>query len=216
MTNATLDARHSPANLEDILAPDGSAWNEMTGEVIALTPTPLDRQPSAYVQAAWKDRNHGAVAAVTVQAIRNDDTLALRLQWQAAQPKRSIDDINAYADACAVLFPANGKDTDLETMGSPERPVVAWHWRAGTDAPFSVTARGIGTVERSAKHQLQARSRWSDGRWQVVFARSLESDGLSLSGGTDIPIAFAVWCGAGSERAGLKSHSPEFHQLRIN
>lgn len=216
MTNATLDARHSKASLEDILAPDGSAWNEIASETIELTPTPLARQPSAYVQAAWKDKHHGEVSAVTVQAIRNDDSLALRLQWEASQPQRSIDDIDAYADACAVLFPANGKESDLETMGSPERPVVAWHWRAGTSVPFSVTATGIGTVERNAEHPVQARSRWSDGKWQVVFACSLDSDGPSLSGGTDIPIAFAVWCGAGSERGGLKSHSPEFHQLKID
>jgi DMSO reductase family type II enzyme heme b subunit len=215
MTRANLDARQSQAALEEILAPDGSAWNEITGEVIELRPTPLDRQPSAYVQVAWQDRNHGEVSAITVQAIRKDDSLILRLQWDASQPKRSINDINAYADACAILFPADGKNADLETMGSPELPVIAWHWRAGTDLPFVVTARGIGTVERAAEHQVQASSRWSDGKWQVVLAGPLNSGEPSLAGGTDIPIAFAVWCGAATERAGLKAHSPEFHLLRI-
>jgi DMSO reductase family type II enzyme heme b subunit len=215
MTHANLDARHSQATLEEILAPDGSAWNEIEGESIDLIPTPLDRQPSAYVQTAWKDKHHGEVSRIVIQAVRNEDTLALRLQWEASQPTRSINDINAYADACAILFPANGKNAELETMGSPELPVVAWHWRAGTEQPFVVTARGIGTVERAAEHQVQARSRWSEGTWQVVLTRSLDSGGPALSGGTDIPIAFAIWCGAAAERAGLKSHSPEFHRLRI-
>jgi len=211
----TLDARHDQATLEEILAPDGSAWNEITGEVIALTPTPLERQPSAYVQTAWQDRRHGEVSQVVVQAVRNNDVLALRLQWDAAKPSRSINDINVYADACAVLFPENGQQADLETMGSPEYPVVVWHWRAGTDVPFTATATGIGTVERAAEHQLQARSRWSEGKWQVVLARSLDSDGPPLSGGMEIPVAFAVWCGAVSERGGLKSHSPDFISLKV-
>ena len=208
MTHATFDARRSTAALEEILAPDGLAWSETEGESIELIPTPLDRQPSAYVQTAWKDRRHGEVSRVIIQAVRNDDTLALRLQWEASQPMRSINDINAYADACAILFPANGKQADLETMGSPELPVVAWHWRAGTDLPFVVNARGVGTVERASEHAVQSRSRWSDGKWQVVFARSLDSDQPILAQGDEIPVAFAVWCGAVSERGGLKSHSP--------
>jgi DMSO reductase family type II enzyme heme b subunit len=212
---ATLDVQHRQVPLEDILAPDSPAWDEIIGEVVELTPTPLDRQPSAYVQVAWQDKSHGEVSRVLVQAVRNDDSLALRLQWDAGKPSRSINDINAYADACAVLFPENGRKADLETMGSPECPVSVWHWRAGTDVPFSATASGIGTVERAAEHQVQARSRWSDGKWQVVLARPLDSGVPLLSGGMEIPIAFAVWCGAVSERGGLKSHSPDFISLKV-
>jgi DMSO reductase family type II enzyme heme b subunit len=216
MTQANLDAQTSSAVLEDMLAPNGSAWNEVKGEAIELVPTPLDRQPSAYIQTAWKDKHHGAVSRVLIQAVRNDETLALRLQWDASNPQRSINDIDAYADACAVLFPGDGQEADLDTMGSADNPVVAWHWRAGTDLPFVVIAKGIGTVERCADHQVQAGSRWNDGKWQVVLARSLDSGEPSMSAGTNIPIAVAVWCGAEAERAGLKSHSPEFHRLRIS
>ncbi len=213
MTGTSVNAISSQADLEDILSPDGGVWNDIEGQHIELAPTPLDRQPSAYVQVAWKDRNHGETSALTVQAITHKDTLALRIQWAAAQPKRSIDDINAYADACAVSFSTSGEETDLNTMGCPGNPISAWHWRAGTEAPFSITASGIGTTERSADHQLQARSRWSEGQWQVVFAGPLKS--LSFSGAGGIPVAFAVWCGANSERAGLKAHTPGSCQLTI-
>ncbi len=213
MTATQLNATPSEADLEDILAPNGGAWNDIDSKTVELAPTPLDRQPSAYVQVAWKDRGHGKISELTVQAITHKDTLALRIQWAADQPKRSINDINAYADACAVSFSAGGDEAELQTMGSPGKPVVAWHWRAGTEAPFSVTASGIGTAERSADHQLQAHSRWSDEHWQVVFAGPLDS--LSFSGADGIPIAFAIWCGANSERAGLKAHSPGSCQLTI-
>jgi len=216
MKESTLNATYFQSTLSEILAPDSAAWREMAESVVKLTPTPLDKQPSAYVQTAWQNRGHGQVVEVIVQALHNDDTLAIKLQWNAEQPNRSINDVNVYADACAILFPANGTTADLQTMGSPEQPVVAWHWRAGTDRPFAITAKGIGTVERAVEHGVQSRSRWLEGKWQVVLARALQSDAPSMAGSAEIPVAFAVWSGAGSERGGLKSYSPEFHQLIIS
>ena len=212
----TLGARNQPFSFEELLSPDAGAWDASSEVVISLTPTPIERQPSAYVQAVWRDRPRGDVSEVKVRAVSNDDSLVLRLDWAAAEPHRSINDINVYADGCAVLFPANGETADLETMGSPEQPVAAWHWRAGTEQPFSVTATGIGTVERMVDHPLRVSARWGDGRWQVVLGSPLRSGGLELRRGMTLPIAFAVWCGAASDRAGLKSHSPQFHQLVLH
>jgi DMSO reductase family type II enzyme heme b subunit len=197
------------AGPEKLLAPDAVEWGRAAEAVVPIGPTPLDRLPSAYVQVAWRDRPRGGIGEVRVRAAAGGGSLAVRLDWAALRPSRLISDVNVYPDACAVLFPADGREAELGTMGSPNHPVQGWHWRAGTDLPFVVTATGIGTVERAKEHPVQARARWSEGRWQVVLAGPLGAEGMPLRKGSALPVAFAVWSGAARERAGLKSYSPE-------
>ncbi|MCZ7528436.1 MAG: ethylbenzene dehydrogenase-related protein [Acidimicrobiia bacterium] len=212
---AVIGARKVRASLEAILDPGAPEWGKADETAVGLEPTPLDRQPSAYVQVAWRDRPRATLREARVRALVTGSAVALRLEWAAARPVRLIDDVNVFADACAVLFPADGQAADLDTMGSPRRPVVAWHWRAGTDEAFSVVARGLGTVERDREHEVVCRARWVDGRWQVVLARPLRGEGVPLEPGATVPVGFAVWCGAARERAGLKSHTPRWQELRL-
>lgn len=212
---ATIEALRVRAAFETLLAPDARQWERATEAVIALQPTPVEQQPSAYVRAAWRNRPRGDVRELRLRALATAGSLFLRLQWSAPRPSRAINDSNVYADACAALFPANGADAEIATMGSPQRPVVAWHWRAGADAAFSVTATGLGTVERETGHQLQARGRWAEGTWRVVLGHPLDSARVPLAHDAPVPLSFAVWSGVARERAGLKSHSPVWHQLRI-
>jgi DMSO reductase family type II enzyme heme b subunit len=203
------------AALEKLLAPDAGEWDQAAEAVVPIDPTPLDRLPSAYVQVSWRDRPRGAIGEVRVRAAAGAGGLAVRLDWVALRPSRRISDVNVYPDACAMLFPADGREAEFDTMGSPKHPVQGWHWRAGTDLPFAVTATGIGTVERAKEHPVQVRSRWSEGRWQVVLAGPLGADGIPLRKGSALPVAFAVWSGAARERAGLKSYSPQPCELRF-
>jgi DMSO reductase family type II enzyme heme b subunit len=203
------------AALEQLLAPDSPEWDRAAETVVPVAPTPLDRLPSAYVQVSWRDRPRGGIGEVRVRAAAGADGLAVRLDWAVLRPSRLISDVNVFPDACAVLFPADGREAELGTMGSPEHPVQGWHWRAGTDLPFAVTATGIGTVERAVEHPLQGRARWAEGRWQVVLAGPLGAEGMPLRKGSALPVAFAVWLGVVRERAGLKSYSPQACELRL-
>jgi DMSO reductase family type II enzyme heme b subunit len=204
------------ASLEKLLDPEAGEWNRAAEAVVAVAPTPLERQPSAYVQVAWRGRPRGAIGEVQVRATSAEGGgLAVRLGWVALRPSRRISDVNVYPDGCAVLFAADGREAEFGTMGSPEHPVRGWHWRAGTDLPFAVTATGIGTVVRAQEHPVRARARWSEGRWQVVLAGPLEAEGMALRKGAVLPVAFAVWSGAARERAGLKSYSPQRCELRL-
>jgi DMSO reductase family type II enzyme heme b subunit len=203
------------AGCEKLLAPDAAEWGRAGEVAVAVEPTPLERLPSAYVQVSWRDRPRGGIGEVRVRAAAGGGEVAVRLEWGALRPSRLISDVNVYPDACALLFAADGREAELGTMGSPEQPVGGWHWRAGTDLPFVVTATGIGTVERAAEHGVQARSRWSEGRWQVVLMGPLGAKGLPLRKGSVLPVAFAVWSGAARERAGVKSYSPQACALRL-
>jgi DMSO reductase family type II enzyme heme b subunit len=183
--------------------------------VVAIAPTPLDRQPSAYVQVSWRGRPRSGIGEVRVRAVAATGGVAVRLEWAALRPSRLISDVNVYPDGCAMLFAADGREAELGTMGSAGHPVRGWHWRAGTDLPFSVTATGIGTVERAKEHAVRGRARWAEGRWQVVLAGPLGSEGVPLRKGSGLPVAFAVWSGAARERAGLKSYSEQPCELRL-
>jgi DMSO reductase family type II enzyme heme b subunit len=203
------------ADLEKLLAPDAAEWSRAEEAVVAVEPTPLDRLPSAYVQFSWRDRPRGAIGEVRVCAAAGTGGVAVRIEWGVLRPSRLISDVNVYPDACALLFPADGREAEFGTMGSPKHPVRGWHWRAGTDLPFAVTATGIGTVERAKEHPVQARARWAEGSWQVVLAGPLGAEGMPLAKGSGLPVAFAVWSGAARERAGLKSYSPQACALRL-
>jgi DMSO reductase family type II enzyme heme b subunit len=210
-----IEVSEVTASLDALLAPDAGEWEGVAEAVVPVEPTPLERLPSAYVQVSWKDRPRSALSEVRVRAAASGSGFAVRLDWPAARPSRLISDVNVFADGCAMLFPANGGEVDFGTMGSPEAPVGAWHWRAGTEVPFSATAAGIGTVERAKEHEVQVRSRWSEGVWQVVLSGPVGKGGVPLQKGRVLPVAFAVWSGSSRERGGLKSYSPQRCELRV-
>src|SRR3972149_3556398 len=99
---------------------------------------------------------------------------ALKLH-PAARPQRAP----LGPHAAGVLFPLNG-GAPLGSMGSAHAPVNAWYWRASMadeDHAQNLIARGAGTAAQTAKSFSQARARWLDGRWEVVFSRPLQADG---------------------------------------
>ncbi len=198
-----------------LLAPAGTQWDKVSETTVSLAPTPLDAQPSAYVRASWANRPHGTLRTAGLSAVVAGDALYLRLRWAAAEPRLAITDNDTYADACAVLFPLDGKTAELSTMGDERSPVQAWHWRAGTALPFVITATGLGTVSRVPNHPVSVGAAWENGSWSVVFKRGLGEQGVPLAAGASVPLGIAVWSGANSERAGLKAHTPAWLTLTL-
>jgi steroid C-25 hydroxylase gamma subunit len=212
---STILAGESNVAPDELVSPVHPEWDSVPAEIAWLEATPLDAQPSAYVRKAWAEKSHGTVRALTIQAVVAGGSLLLRLGWVTASPRDRVSDNDVYADACGVLFPADGRTAELSSMGSPQNPVAAWYWRAGLDEAISATATGLGTVERDLSTKIRAVGVLRGNEWHVVFSRSLKGDGPSLSGGAEIPVGFAVWCGANAERAGLKSHTPSWHRLAV-
>lgn len=204
-----------PAGSRDGLSPNGDAWRAVDEQEIGLAPTPLDQQPSAYVRASWGGKPYGGVPSVRCAAVVAAGQLFIRLRWATADPRPSITDNNVYADAAALLFPLDGVMAPLETMGSESRPVQAWHWRGGASDAFVLVAKGLGTTEREPRHTVSASAEWANGEWTAVFSRPLQAAGVPLLPGTTIPFGLAVWTGSAGERAGLKSHTPEWASLTL-
>ncbi len=203
-----------------LLNPGAAQWGKVPAEDLRMGATPLHLQPSPYVRAAWSGKPLGAVRSLKVQAAHNGQDILFRLEWADDTQNGDYGDGSVFPDAAGVLFPLNG-DAPIQTMGSDKAPVNAWFWRASftDERAQNIVAHGLGTVEATEKSAVQARARWQDGRWQLVFARPLAANGakgVQLKGKTPTKVAFAVWEGASQERAGLKSFSKEWQELLID
>ncbi len=195
-------------------------WSKAPKQRIDLIATPLALQPSSFIINTWRDRPIGKIAALDFSALHNGHLVALRLSWADPQADLGQDDNDRFPDGAAVMFPLKG-DAPLVTMGSPEQPVNAWHWRA--DRPTAArnnVAAGLGTSRVTRNLDIATAAHHRNGRWQVVFVRKLKegpaSSAVQFASGTPTKIAFAVWQGSNAERGGLKAFSPQWHDLILD
>lgn len=172
-----------------------------------------------YPQMATEPRaGKSSGRSVAVRAIHADSWIAFLIEW--ADPDRSDvkqGTTDTFADASALQFPLKygeaGDRLPYVGMGEPGRPVNIWLWRNGGNAAgTSLSARGFGTLEPVAGGSVRAAGKWENGRYRVLFARSLGASSpeevkfaprqIGL-----VPIAFAVWGGEKGERGGIKTLS---------
>lgn len=194
---------------------DAVGWETAQAVKLETIPTPTASQPSIYVQQKLIGESRNEVGPVTVRAMTSSDKLHLRLDWAAPEPVQKITDNNTWADACAIMFPVK-ESADIATMGSPQKPVALAQWIAGSDRPHVALAKGIGTTRRESSHGVEAVARWADGWWSLMFSCPFDDSVLGLQGKSATPIAVAIWAGAAAERAGVKSHTPVWHELTIS
>ena len=191
---------------EDALAdPTGDAWSRTPSKEVALTSAPSGA-PNA---------NDTTVESLSVRAAHTDGRLFVRLSW--ADPSR--DDnvtpgpyetprVNSFADAAAVQLPANESAEPGIAMGSPRTPVNVWYWNGATGTE-ELLAGGPGT-STPLQPAVETNETYDGDRWHVVFTRNLTVDGANRTAfetDEDVRVAFAVWNGNNSERAGQKAVS---------
>lgn len=202
---------------DDLLKPDAAFWGQAKGEKVNMVPTPLAmvQELSPFLAIS---QGHGVTNELQVEAVHNGEMLALRLSW-AADPRERMVDLDQFVDGVAVMFPTVSGASAV-TMGAAGKPVNAWYWKADQKVPYEVLAEGYRFVQRqkdNAGSDLAASSVFKDGRWQVVFRRSLGArNGLvRFAAGKQSGIAFAVWAGANRERSGRKAYSGDFEALEL-
>jgi ethylbenzene hydroxylase subunit gamma/complex iron-sulfur molybdoenzyme family reductase subunit gamma len=198
-------------------AVEAAFWMSTPSTMVELSPTPLSTVAEVSPQMATRE-DHGSVRRLEVRVVHDGTRIAVRLAWRMPEP-HVIGDLNQFADAVAVMFPMHSEASAM-TMGAKDRPVNAWYWRAGDEAPFDVLAEGLGTSQRreASSTGLSAHSRHADGSWTVVLVRSLavEAPAARFGPGMRSGIAFSVWDGGNAERAAYKSSSLAFAELEVD
>ncbi len=171
---------------------------------IEFVVAPTGMQPGGYVPAAYADRNQPSTPSATLEAERSARGWRFRLAWPCPNPvKDTAGESDLFPDAAAIVA-ATAPDTSWVTMGSPGNAVEGYLWRADREALLALRAEGLGTAQRGEANSVRAlSSAWKSGEWALSF----EIAGWKVLDETH-QLAVAVWRGAASERAGLKSVSP--------
>jgi DMSO reductase family type II enzyme heme b subunit len=155
------------------------------------------------------------IGEIRVRALASATELGLVVAWNdATQDVLRTDETNAFADSAAIEIPTvfgAGKRLPYVGMGDVEMPVRLYMQRAlpkGSQANEYVAA-GFGSLTRLPKVQATMAMEYDPATkvWRALFVRPLNVEGSSLDRQSLVPVAFAAWDGARSERGGYKQLS---------
>jgi complex iron-sulfur molybdoenzyme family reductase subunit gamma len=185
---------------EPALDPLNPAWLKQAPATVATYPQ-VSVPPAAVATGA---------STIKVRAQYSAKAIALHLEWTDGKPAKERA-VGEFADGAAVQWPLRygpGMALPYIGMGHGGAPVALWFWRADGSVE-TLAAEGFGTLTTQATDGVKARGVWKDGKWYVVFTRTLAAAGehrvslvpakLGL-----VPVAFATWNGEAAERNGLK------------
>src|SRR3990170_8652907 len=117
----------------------------------------------------------------------------------------SMDIGEYYDDVYGEFYPFANESTFYPGIGSGNFLSML------NATPVQVlVAGGAGTLTSTDHRTVLGAGLWADGRWRVVFARTLaaaNSDEVDIVRGVPLVIAFAAWDGANQDRNGQKSTS---------
>ena len=187
-----LVSRFTEAPLPE--APDDPLWNDVPPAYYPLTGQIM--RVERYFQPA--------INAVEVKTLFNVSEIAFHVSWNDRTETRSGDAV----DALAVQFPQDitgGDERPYFVFGDTNRPVYQLYWAANEDDVIERNAAGLNAIEAQSNQDTTVTSQYSDGRWQLVFRRQLQTgDGndVAFEPNRYIPISFMVWEGFADEADG--------------
>ena len=119
------------------------------------------------------------------------------MSQEKAQDASEFQETKVYAD---YYYPFEEKEHFVVSKDIPQSAVN------------DLIAIRVGTLTAKELQNVQGRGFWSDGRWQVLFKRTIaisdpEVDANLEPAAKNVSCAFAVWNGADGDRGGRKSIS---------
>ena len=199
-------------NLANYLSPGSPYWARVPATQVAMMPTPLAMQPTAYIRNSWDKKTYGQTASLDVASVHDGETWALRASWNGSGPGATD-----FPDAVAVALPVRNNPV-LALMGAEDAPIHYLRWGAGKKGLQSILATGIGLSVPGPNLKTEAHSVADGKTWRVVIARALHAgpDAAPLAPGKKTGIGFALWQGANDERAGIKAFSVDWSELVLD
>jgi len=209
------------AKNEILLNPFAGEWSSVEEHAVDLYQTPIAMvQHLSPFMALSQD--HGKIDHLKFKIAHNEKTASVYVSWKDESRDDKIEDLNQFIDSLAVMFPMT-PTANSATMGDADNPVNAWFWRADKAQAFDVIAHGFGTSQRrdGSTHGLSVTSQYRDGRWHVVFQRSMRTNMISsrqvsFKPGAISGIAFAVWDGSNKDRSAQKSFSGNWLPFEVD
>lgn len=189
----------------------------LDGEVPATDPTAPAWETAPVVefplsaQVNWDPRIFKVtVRSMTVRALHNQKKIAFLLEY--ADPTQDL------GDAAALEFPvgdAKPHFAHAQRLAQMESGSVnIWHWKAQGQTATDLTAQGFGTLTRQERQDPVGQGIWKDGRWRVVFSRSLatgDPHDAEFVVGKPLLFAMAAWDGGNVEHGAQKAVSSWYY-----
>jgi hypothetical protein len=192
-----------------LLSGEKAAWDE-----IPMVPIHLNRTPPLF---DTDPKDDGSRPSASMQLIRQDTLLYLRLTWSDAtvdsipaakryadtgEPevyKRQSEVIDRFRDAACVMISRERMDgvNPSLVMGDLTHPVTLYYWRNG-EGFVTGTAAGRGSTTMSTA-SFPGHASHQAGEWRLVFSIPMKGDSM--------PLALAIWDGSKDHRDGLKYYS---------
>ena len=120
-----------------------------------------------------------------------------------------------FSDAVALQFPSvlpPGNRKPYFIYGDVQNSVDLWFVSMARGWTEQYIGRGSGSLELSEADEFETVAAWDEGRWTVIYKRSLGgSGGVTFAPGLFVPLAFSVWDGFNNERGNKRALSPWFY-----
>ena len=161
---------------------------------------------------------------VTVRAVKNNNDIAIMLEWDDQTKSSNFDHSALYVDRAAVMFPVTAnKESPSITMGEPGKPVNIWQWKAiggergqpgvkdNSNSKLAyqtledLNAEGYSTLTDQNQQDVKGGAVWKNNKWRLVFTRSLTNGNANdVQFEKSVLMATAVWNGSNKELNGQK------------
>ncbi|MFQ5962791.1 MAG: ethylbenzene dehydrogenase-related protein [Candidatus Scalinduaceae bacterium] len=174
-----------------------------------------------------------SINAVNLRSMFNEDSVAFLVEWD----DRTGAQDEIYRDAISIQFPVKeypGAEKPHFAMGDRTHKVNIWKWKAEYNPEAQAEGfqnireydGGISVKEINGKGfkkplvtqattDISGKGYWKDGRWRVVFTRSLitedKANDVQFAMSKNIPVAFAAWNGANNEIGSVHSLAPWYY-----
>jgi DMSO reductase family type II enzyme heme b subunit len=161
---------------------------------------------------------------VTVRAVKNNNDIAIMLEWDDQTKSSNFDHSALYVDRAAVMFPVTAnKEAPSITMGEPGKPVNIWQWKSiggergqpgvkdNSNSKLAyqtiedLNAEGYSTLTDQNQQDVKGGAVWKNNKWRLVFTRSLSNGNANdVQFKKSVLMATAVWNGSNKELNGQK------------
>ena len=161
---------------------------------------------------------------VTVRAVKNNNDIAIMLEWDDQTKSSNFDHSALYVDRAAVMFPVTAnKESPSITMGEPGKRVNIWQWKAiggergqpgvkdNSNSKLAyqtledLNAEGYSTLTDQNQQDVKGGAVWKNNKWRLVFTRSLTNGNANdVQFKKSVLMATAVWNGSNKELNGQK------------
>src|SRR4030042_5704788 len=103
-----MQVKRVSVSTEELLDPQATVWAQAEEALMDMLPTAIALQPTEYIQKTFESRPYGAVTPVKVRCLHNGDAMFVRIEWAEPSSSTALNNVNAFADGCGVLFPVAG------------------------------------------------------------------------------------------------------------